>query len=432
MGLEATWSLVDIPADARDAAQAAARREGLSVGEWLTRRILKRFSELNAREQEGAFIALRNHVAGLADRLEQFEGQSRAEPMRDALKKLHQGLARLNDELVRTAGHSAIQISQLSTSLEALNGRVDELRDYDAESRGAFERRMAQLQEFVEGVNLRHAAETRDIASRTDSLGATLSESRRLIASEKIAVERLEENFAKADTRYGGAFRAFHEKFNSLSEKIEQVGTAASESSAALDQRIASLQQEKQLTVGRLEKLHGKIDDLQTDVTGMCGALDRRVLLAQQALQSLDSRHAEMSHSLTRSVESVAAQMETVRSETAGTATALEARIASAETASKGLTTAHVAAGNQFIAIEQQLADLANRTNAAESTVSALLPKTDTIATQLGNLSLRLEAEVERQQQTVEQLRTGLVDQTLHALGEKLEAESRKQQAAIA
>src|SRR5579862_3262566 len=129
MGLEATWSLVDIPANARDAAQAAARREGIPVGEWLTRRILKRFSELNVREQEDSFVALRDHVAQLADRLNRFEADSRGEPMRDALKKLHQGLSRLNDELVRTAGHSAIQISQLSTSLESMNGRVEHLRE---------------------------------------------------------------------------------------------------------------------------------------------------------------------------------------------------------------------------------------------------------------------------------------------------------------
>src|SRR5437016_5148682 len=226
MGLEATWSLVDIPTDARDAAQAAARREGLSVGEWLTRRILKRFSELNMREQEEAFIALRKHVAELADRLERFEDRSRAEPMREALKRLHQGLTRLNDELVRTAGHSTIQTAQLSTSLEALGVRVDELREHDAESRGTFDRRMAQLQEFVEGMNLRHSAETRAIASRMDSLGGTLAESRRLIANERGAIERLEDSLTKTDTRYGGAFRSFDEKFDSVSETMQRLGTA--------------------------------------------------------------------------------------------------------------------------------------------------------------------------------------------------------------
>src|SRR5579862_5650117 len=133
MGLEATWSLVDIPVDARDAAQAAARREGLSVGEWLTRRILRRFSELNVREQQDSFVALRNHVAELSERLDRFEGQSRSDPMREALRKLHQGLTRLNEELVQTAGHSAIQVSQLSNSLEALSSDVHELRNHDAE-----------------------------------------------------------------------------------------------------------------------------------------------------------------------------------------------------------------------------------------------------------------------------------------------------------
>jgi localization factor PodJL len=443
MGLEATWSLVDIPVDARDAAQAAARKEGLSVGEWLTRRILKRFSELNVREQEDAFVALRNHVAELADRLERFEDRSRAEPMRDALKKLHQGLTRLNDELIRMAGHSAIQVSQLSTSLEALGGRVEGLHEHDVESRGAFERRMAQLQEFVEGINLRHAAETRAIASRMDSIGGTLAESRGLIADERNAIERLEENLAKNDARYGGTFRAFDEKIASASEKIERVGTIASESTTALDQRIVSLQaefgnvnarnaEERQLTAVRLEKLYGKVDDLQADVTGMCSALDRRVLLSQQALQSLDSRHAEMAHSLATSVESVAAQLETARSGSVQNTAKLETRIASIETSAKTAATAETATHNRFAAIEHQISDLANRTNTATTAVSALLPKTEAIETQLGQLNLRLQSEVENQQQAVEQLRGSILEQTLTALGDKLEAEGRKQQAAIA
>src|SRR5665213_1585757 len=39
------WNVVGIPPEAREAARAAARREGLSVGEWLTRRILRSFSD---------------------------------------------------------------------------------------------------------------------------------------------------------------------------------------------------------------------------------------------------------------------------------------------------------------------------------------------------------------------------------------------------
>ena len=46
MRAELPWNVAGIPPEAREAARAAARREGLSVGEWLTRRILRSFSDL--------------------------------------------------------------------------------------------------------------------------------------------------------------------------------------------------------------------------------------------------------------------------------------------------------------------------------------------------------------------------------------------------
>ncbi|HXS06546.1 MAG TPA: hypothetical protein VN723_07145, partial [Rhizomicrobium sp.] len=44
MRAELPWNVAGIPPEAREAARAAARREGLSVGEWLTRRILRSLS----------------------------------------------------------------------------------------------------------------------------------------------------------------------------------------------------------------------------------------------------------------------------------------------------------------------------------------------------------------------------------------------------
>src|ERR1700733_1011254 len=40
------WNVAGIPPEAREAARASARREGLSVGEWLTRRILRSLSDM--------------------------------------------------------------------------------------------------------------------------------------------------------------------------------------------------------------------------------------------------------------------------------------------------------------------------------------------------------------------------------------------------
>src|ERR1051326_2572726 len=48
MRAELPWTITGIPLEAREAARAAARREGLSVGEWMTRRILRSLSGLEA------------------------------------------------------------------------------------------------------------------------------------------------------------------------------------------------------------------------------------------------------------------------------------------------------------------------------------------------------------------------------------------------
>src|SRR5579862_9792972 len=46
MRAELPWNVAGIPPEVRDAARTAARREGLSVGEWLTRHILRDASGL--------------------------------------------------------------------------------------------------------------------------------------------------------------------------------------------------------------------------------------------------------------------------------------------------------------------------------------------------------------------------------------------------
>src|SRR6185437_15826370 len=55
MRAELPWNVAGIPPEAREAARAAARREGLSVVEWLTRRILRSFSDMSEEQQPMPF-----------------------------------------------------------------------------------------------------------------------------------------------------------------------------------------------------------------------------------------------------------------------------------------------------------------------------------------------------------------------------------------
>src|SRR6476646_2108724 len=50
MRAELPWNVTGIPPEAREAARAAARREGLSVGEWLTRRILRSVADAGSED----------------------------------------------------------------------------------------------------------------------------------------------------------------------------------------------------------------------------------------------------------------------------------------------------------------------------------------------------------------------------------------------
>src|ERR1700722_14822953 len=61
MRAELPWNVAGIPPEAREAARAAARREGLSVGEWLTRRILRSFGDLG--DQTTGRESWRSHTA---------------------------------------------------------------------------------------------------------------------------------------------------------------------------------------------------------------------------------------------------------------------------------------------------------------------------------------------------------------------------------
>jgi len=244
-----SWNVAGILPEARETARASARREGLSVGEWLTRRILrsigdagdedeltrenmsanrmyraapeqpmttqrdtdemldrvsrseaeandvyrrieeqlrgvtrrldsternqnennkvmsKAATEINiaTREQAQAFDQLAGHVVSLSDRIGRVEQSSNHAPLKDAIKGLHTGLARVADQLTQNANHSASQISTLATNLEALatnlealtarldahSLRLEEVREAADDNTRTFENRLTAMDSRV-------------------------------------------------------------------------------------------------------------------------------------------------------------------------------------------------------------------------------------------------------------------------------------------
>src|ERR1700754_1935722 len=65
MRAELPWNVAGIPPEAREAARAAARREGLSVGEWMTRRILRGFGDAVTEANSGWRIGVVDGTSAL-------------------------------------------------------------------------------------------------------------------------------------------------------------------------------------------------------------------------------------------------------------------------------------------------------------------------------------------------------------------------------
>ena len=75
------WNVAGIPSEAREAARAAARREGLSIGEWLTRRILAGLSDMSEPQ------SYRQEWSGRVEERDAFTSRRESDEMLDYVSR---------------------------------------------------------------------------------------------------------------------------------------------------------------------------------------------------------------------------------------------------------------------------------------------------------------------------------------------------------
>lgn len=370
MRAELPWNVAGIPPEAREAARAAARREGLSVGEWLTRRILRSLSDMGeepmpfdqntlerasldswglpqsgasrreteevvsrvsrtdiegaesyrriedqlrsvgrrldnaersqseshrvmsqatseinvaSREQSQAFDQLGGQVLGLSERLERLERHVAQDPLKDAVKGLHQGLSRLADQIGQTASHSATQISSVAANLEQLAARLGQARADAETATEALEIRVASVESAVKDASgalekadsAAKALETRVVQAENtlQETGATLSEAREKIdAHASIRAHDLAE-LQKWEANHLGSLERIEERIARLETKGPD---------PAIERRLDNIEQALAGVVSRLE---------QSDPTAAIAGTLRQVT---ERLDAVEKSHFEM------------------------------------------------------------------------------------------------------------------------------------------
>ncbi|HEY3776593.1 MAG TPA: hypothetical protein VGL35_00900 [Rhizomicrobium sp.] len=426
--------------DARDAAQAAARREGLPLGEWLTRRILKRYSELNSQEREEAFSQLGHRVSEVTGRLEHLEIEFRSAPMREAIKKLHQGLGRLTNDVVQSTGQSTIRISALSRNVEEVLEKIEEIRGAAAQAGHGFDRRIDAIQKGLDAAAESNLQKTDALAQRLDRLTHTLDDAFGTASRNSNAlqsqlahvvqdVQGLDGRLGEAQQRTEEVDRQRHEQVAGVTDRLENFGVrldrvcaATAESANGLHAQMQELrdkldqldllQKDQLRTIAdRTESLDGKIAEAATDAAGMCGALDHRLLLVQQNLQILDSRQAETSEALERGRGWVAEKIAEVRTGATAACASLDERLAATQQVLQDFER------RQSDAIEA-LSETRRNQGAATSAVQALEGGIVQLQTRLSNIESDTRAASFEQQLQELTGRTGAVESGLGLLQE--------------
>jgi len=381
------WNVAGIPPEAREAARAAARREGLSVGEWLTRRILRNLSE-GSEPAEAMREAWRHGTNG------GYVAQSETPPMPSAA-------SRDTDDMLARVSRSESETHQASRRIEEqLRGLA---RRLDATERNQSENSRAMSKAATEiNVAAREQAQAFDqLGSHFVGLNERLSRVERLPASDGLR----------------DAVKGLHQGLSRVADQIAETANQSATQIAALANNVESV-------AGRLLEARDEMDHSSKALDTRIAAIDDRVRAVERAahssasamektLESIESnastrrseeaeiqRQAQALAQLGETLERLAARFTAGEAQTSGTLARLEESVIKLETRNSEPTV-----DRRLQGIEHALSDIAGR---LENTERSTAGTAGTVEENLRNLTQRVDAADKRQRDAVAELRAAV------------------------
>ena len=333
------WNVAGIPQEARDAARAAARREGLSVGEWMTRRILRSFSEnTEAAPMREAW----------ASNVSNFTQASEVRPSRRDTEEMLAHVARSESE-------SGEVFRRIEEQLRGVARRLESAERSQSENNRAMTKAATEIN-----------ITAREQAQAFDQLGNS-------VISLADRLDRVERSSASEGLR--DAVKGLHQ---GLSRLADQISITANQSAT----QISAL-------AGNLESVAGRLGDVRTETESAQQVFDQRIAqidermhvverLAQaaqsaveQALATLDARKEEDFAAIKRDADAASAisRLENSLSKLQAPAPdpALDRRLSSIERSLSEIAARFDQPDKTSLAIEDDLKRLAKRVEATEA-----------------------------------------------------------------
>lgn len=264
MQSELPWNVAGIPPEAREAARTAARREGLSVGEWMTRRIMRGFPDASAeeraewprptlvetaslREPEPIFVARESEEMLARVSRSEAEAQNAYKGLDQQLKTVARRLEaaeRNQTENNRAMTQAATQINiaareqaqafeQMTSNVAALAERLVRVErhaqaDNTREAVKALHEGLSRVADQIAQTANQSAAQIAALADNVDSIATQLAETRQATDATALATD--------------ATAQAVEVRFASLDERLRVVERSAFSSASALDHTMENVE----------------------------------------------------------------------------------------------------------------------------------------------------------------------------------------------
>lgn len=279
------WSVTGIPPEARDVARAAATREGLSVGDWLTRRILAESARNMAPEP----------------RHEQ-RHESRHEPQPEAYRNRDDEMRRDHDDLVgrltRTEVEADSSIKKIDDALRAVARRLEITERSQTEANRAMSAAASEINAAArdQAQAFNHLTERIDRVER----GADTTSLRDAVRGLHQGLSRLADQIAKSANDTSGQITTMASNMEVLAGKVNAAREETGRVAQTFDDRVNALADRIKLTEERAQIGNGGLQ--QTVVN-----LENRLNSAEERMQDAMGRHLGP---IERTLDNIAARLE--------------------------------------------------------------------------------------------------------------------------
>jgi localization factor PodJL len=400
MSAQSSWSLRGVDPRARDIVRSAAKREGVTIGEWLSRQLLDddlsglgggdealiELLDRLTRRIEAADKSVNTVISRLAGAEQlQIEFSGRCSTALDELRDTQEALQTRIERMERTGGDGG-GIDALKTLEQTLAEVAEKVSANEAETRAALDALKAELKRLGARPDGRLDAASRALDQRIAKLerriAADFSKIADTVAKEVESAARrlgrdLEAKAAKAGSAAGSAIKELEGTFAALDARLRQVESeiARLAESRVSDAFAADVEQRLQ---GLSRELADVVAATRAETAGQTAAA------ADESAGALKSQIASLKRETTASEIKQRKALARLSAKVAKLASAVETHVRETGTAARP-------AGDGAAEIARIEARLAQAEETSASAVEAVSRRVDALNLRTGDLSKDLD-----------------------------------------